>query len=231
MLENIPLSIGLIPDGNRRWARSHRFSIAQAYSRGVKKFIDFSEWCLEKGVKNISVWAFSTENVYREKKEKDALFRIYSRVARDREIIGRLHKNKAALKIVGDRSLIPKSLFERLKKVEAETSKYKERRIFLLIGYGGRNDIVHAAIRIARQHIPFNRINEETFKSFLSSKEIPDMDLVIRTSGELRLSGFLPWQCSYSELYFSPKLWPDFDKRDLEDALLDYSSRTRRFGR
>lgn len=230
-LKNLPLSIAVIPDGNRRWALSHKLSIMRGYSYGVSKFIDFSEWCLGYGINSISVWAFSTENFRRNTNEVSALFGIYKKVAKDRKIIKRLHENATRLNIIGNRSLMPKDLLSLLRNIERETMQYTEHTINMLIGYGGRDDILHAVKGIFKNIGAAGRINDEAFRNYLISNSIPDIDFIIRTSGEQRLSGFMPWQSAYSELYFSKRLWPDFTRQDLHRALVDYSFRKRRFGK
>ncbi|MGI0141954.1 MAG: polyprenyl diphosphate synthase [Candidatus Micrarchaeales archaeon] len=231
--KKVPKTIALIPDGNRRWASGHRLSILNGYALGVTKFIDFSEWCLDYGVKNISVWAFSTENFNRPKHEVDALFKIYKKAATDKKLIARLHKNKTRFNVIGDKSLLPKDLTIALENIESQTKNYKERAINMLIGYGGKEDILHAVKEYAKSVIKIGKVftlTDETFKKYLRSYAIPDIDFVIRTSKEERISGFLPWQISYSELYFADKLWPDFSRKDLSKAIAEYSKRTRRFG-
>jgi len=227
----MPYTVAVIPDGNRRWAKNNLLNAGSAYSLGVKKFIDFSEWCYSYGIKNIIVWGLSTENTGRPANEINALFNVYRKAANDKNIIRRLHEKKSRLVIVGDRSLLPKDLSIDLAKIEKDTRKYKERKIFLLLGYGGRQDIMHVAKGIAaataRGILPKS---ESSFKRYLLSKDVLDIDLVIRTSGEQRLSGFMPWQSAYSELYFCKKYWPDFKKGDLDRALSDYAGRERRFG-
>ncbi len=230
-LKNLPSNVAIIPDGNRRWALSHRLSVMRGYSHGVTKFIDFSEWCLEYGINSISVWAFSTENFKRNNSEVSALFSIYKKVAKDKKIINRLHANATRLKIIGNRRLIPKDLLSLLRSIEKETMHYKERTINMLIGYGGKDDILHAVKRVMASIESARLLNEGIFSRYLLSSSMPDIDFIIRTSGEQRLSGFMPWQSTYSELYFSEKLWPDFTKQDLRKALVDYSARKRRFGR
>lgn len=230
MVRAYPDTIALIPDGNRRWARTHRLSILQGYSLGVKKFIDFSEWCMDYGINSITVWALSSENVKRNSNELRALFNVYKRVANDDEILERLQKNQTRVRIISNPALIPRALSDSLHRIEVETMRYSGRIINMLLGYGGRDDILHAATQYAINNRGSDA-NPEQFKQYLMSKTVPDIDLVIRTSGEQRLSGFMPWQASYAELYFSKKLWPDFARKDLEIALEDYSTRQRRFGR
>ncbi|MEM0094733.1 MAG: polyprenyl diphosphate synthase [Candidatus Micrarchaeaceae archaeon] len=232
-IEAIPESLGLIPDGNRRWARSHKISFLSGYRYGVKKFVDFSNWCVEYGIKNLSVWALSTENINRPKHELNALFNIYRAAAKDKNLIRDLHSNETKFKIVGDERLLPRDLLRLLKGIEAETASYSKRTLNLLIGYGGKSDILHAvntAVAKARNG-GLKAVTERIFSSYLFSAGIGNLDLIIRTSGEMRLSGFMPWQSGYAELYFSKKLWPDFSRRDLGMALREYSRRERRFGR
>jgi len=231
-VDRVPKVLAVIPDGNRRWARRHSLSFFNGYRLGVERFIDFADWCRYYGVKNITVWAFSTENFKRPGPERETLFNIYRKVATDRNIISRLHENKTKLNIVGNKSLLPRDLISALHKVELETKDYKERVINMLIAYGGKDDVVHAARMLVNDAIKkrLGNITESLFRAYMISSQVPDIDLIIRTSGEERLSGFMPWQSSYSELYFSNKLWPDFTKKDLEKALIDYGKRNRRFG-
>lgn len=231
-IRNAPKVLGLIPDGNRRWARRQSLSFLDGYRQGVEKFIDFADWCAGYGVKNISVWAFSTENFNRPSPERNALFSIYKKVAGDNKIISRLHENEIKFNVVGNVALLPQDLSRALKKIEVETGAYKDRVINMLIAYGGRDDIIHAATQMVRDAVDkgVKNFSEKLFRAYMFSSSVPDIDLVIRTSGEERLSGFMPWQSGYSELYFSKKLWPDFTKRDLQLALAEYARRQRRFG-
>lgn len=233
-IKNAPRVIGLIPDGNRRWAKSHSLSLLSGYQLGVQKFIDFSKWCKDYGVKNISVWAFSTENFKRDKSEISMLFSIYKKAANDKNILAQLNENDTKFRMVGNENLLPKDLYRDLLKVEKETSGNKSGVINMLIGYGGRDDIIHAAKEYAKNALKIGKLYElsdSTFKKLLISHSVPDVDFVIRTSSEERLSDFLPWQIGYAEFYFSDKLWPDFNKSDLKSALFEYSKRHRRFGK
>lgn len=231
-VQKVPAALALIPDGNRRWARRHSLSFFNGYKHGVEKFIDFADWCRDYGVRNITVWAFSTENFRRPSPERNALFEIYKKVAADKDVLSRLHENKTRFNVIGNKALLPRDLAGALKKVEVETGAYKDRAINMLIAYGGRDDILHAAKMLVRDAVrrSVKNVSEALFRARMFSSTVPDIDLVIRTSGEERLSGFMPWQSGYSELYFSKKLWPDFTKRDLELALAEYERRQRRFG-
>ncbi len=231
-IDKTPRSLALIPDGNRRWAKRHTLNFFNGYSKGVEKFIDFAEWCKDYGIGNITVWAFSTENFSRPNTEMKTLFGIYKRVAGDRRIIDRLHENRTRFNIIGNRALLPRDLATALHRVETETGAYKERVINMLIAYGGKDDILHATKLLVKQAVKsrLRNVSDTLFRTYLFSSQVPDIDLIIRTSGEERLSGFMPWQSTYSELYFTKKLWPDFTKRDLERALVEYANRQRRFG-
>ncbi len=229
--QRFPKTLALIPDGNRRWARSHKLSMLRGYDLGIKKFILFSEWCMQYGIDSIAVWAFSTENFMRNDSETKTLFGLYKKVANDKPIIARLHSNKTRFKVIGNKKMLPPDLRMSLERLERETMKYKGRIINMLIGYGGRDDLLHAVKAIAKNVKDVASINEAMISRYLISNSIPEIDLVIRTSGEQRLSGFMPWQTEYSELYFSKKLWPSFTKKDLKAALVDYSKRQRRFGK
>lgn len=231
-IKKVPNALALIPDGNRRWARSHGLSFFNGYRRGVHKFIDFADWCGDYGVKNITVWAFSTENFTRPTPERQALFNIYRKVANDKEITSKLHDNRTKFNIVGNKALLPRDLVNALHRIEVETEQYKEHAINMLIAYGGKDDILHATKLIVKDAVNrgIRNVSEALFRAYLFSSTIPDIDLLIRTSGEERLSGFMPWQSGYSELYFSKKLWPDFTRKDLEAALEEYERRQRRFG-
>ncbi|MEM0201749.1 MAG: polyprenyl diphosphate synthase [Candidatus Micrarchaeaceae archaeon] len=226
-------TIAIIPDGNRRWARSNLAGVSSAYDLGIKKFLDFSEWCCDYGIDNIIVWGLSTENVGRPKKELDALFGAYMRLLEDKQTLKRLSERDARLILVGNRDLLPERLLKDFEKLEWDTRNFKKRRIYALFGYGGEEDIMHIAEGIARdaRRGKLQRyITKRSFRRYLLSKDVPDIDLVIRTSGELRLSGFMPWQTAYAELYFAKKYWPAFTRKDFEKAISDYMNRERRFG-
>ncbi len=228
---SIPKSLALIPDGNRRWARAHRLSVLEGYNKGVKKFLDFSEWCRSYGVNNITVWALSSENMKRSSAEVKALFNIYRKVCKDKKIIDRLMQEGVRLNIISNKKLLPKDLNDALADLEKKTRSNKGGVINMLIGYGGKDDLIFAAKKAVGLVKMGVELDANEFTKCLLSNQVPEIDFIIRTSGEKRLSGFAPWQTSYSELYFSSKLWPDFGKRDLYNALLEYDNRDRRFGK
>ena len=225
----VPAHLALIPDGNRRWAKSNRISLINGYQNGIKKFISFGIWAKRMGVKTLSVWALSTENIAnRSGAELGILYALYQKAAVDPEIFKVLSENNARIRVIGDMSRVPRKVREALASLERRTAAYRDFTINLLIGYGGREDILYGARNGERLGAG---LDQKSFGSMIRSADIPDVDLVIRTSGEHRLSGFLPWQSSYSELYFSRKYWPDFERRDLSRAIRSYASRDRRLGK
>lgn len=229
-IESAPSHLAIIPDGNRRWSRSHRINLLSSYNYGIKRFIDVSIWAKKFGVKTISVWALSTENIRnRSSMELSTLYRLYTKAAKDPEILSTLKENDARVRVIGNMGMLPKPLRSALKALEEKTRDYKDFSINLLVGYGGREDIMYAIKRLAKKGK--SAFDYNTLKENLRSSLLPDVDMIIRTSGEMRLSGFLPWQGGYSELYFSQKYWPSFDKQELRKAIASYSNRNRRFGR
>jgi undecaprenyl diphosphate synthase len=219
-----PSHIALIPDGNRRWSRSQGLSVLSGYRNGVAKFIAFSVWAKAMGVKTLTVWSLSTENIKnRSRMELSILYGLYRKAAHDPKVIALLVANRARIRFIGNMKLIPSATRSALQELETRTKAYKDLTINILIGYGGRDDLLYAASRGAR--------SEKEFGSGIRTASIPDVDLIIRTSGEHRLSGFLPWQTDYSEIYFSKKFWPDFQRRDLKRAIDSYTARERRFGK
>jgi len=232
VIETVPSHLALIPDGNRRWSSSHKLQIFNGYQKGIKKFIDFSIWAKGFGVKTLTVWALSTENIKnRSKTEIEVLYRLYVNAANDPEIFKTLKSNNARIKVIGNLQMLPKRVKTALQSLERKTSSFKDFTINLLIGYGGRDDMTHAFKKIYNYALTGRPLTESVITQNMRTASLPDVDFIIRTSGEMRLSGFLPWQSDYSELYFAEKYWPDFGKKDLEEALEVFSQRRRRFGK
>ncbi len=231
-IQSAPEHLALIPDGNRRWSRSHRLSLYRSYYLGIRKFIDFSLWAKSFGVRTLTVWALSTENATgRNKAELGALYKLYAKMATDEGVFQTLKRNQARVVVIGNMTLLPGSVKKALRALERRTRAFKEFTINILIGYGGKEDVLYAVRRLAAQGYAATAIDERLLRQNLRTADVPEADLIIRTSGEMRTSGFLPWQSSYSELYFAKKYWPDFGKRDLRRAILEFSQRQRRFGR
>jgi undecaprenyl diphosphate synthase len=231
-LQQGPMHVAIIPDGNRRWSRTHRLNLINGYSTGIKKIVDICIWAKKRGVKTMSVWALSTENAQnRSKQELRILYNLYIKACKDKHILKILKDNQARIKVIGNMSLLPSKLNEAFRGLERQTRMYKEITINLLVGYGGRDDIKYAVENLYAGGRRPGKIDYDTIRSRLRTASIPDIDLIIRTSGEMRLSGLLPWQSNYSELYFAKKYWPDFGEQDLKRAISTYKRRQRRFGR
>jgi undecaprenyl diphosphate synthase len=228
--KNIPRHIAIIMDGNRRWAKSKGLPTLEGHRRGYNKVKEVGNWCKKKGIKVLTLWAFSTENWNRSKEEVDYLMRLFKHALSKKEVSG-FNKNGIRLQIIGQKERLSKELQQLVKEAEEKTKNNKEGILNLAISYGGRPDILQAIQKIIEKKIPAEKISEEIVDRNLLTAGLPDPDLMIRTSGELRTSGFLIWQSAYSELYFSEKYWPDFAEKDLDRALEDYANRQRRFGK
>ena len=234
-IEAIPENVGLIPDGNRRWAKTHKMDLLRGYDAGINKFLDFSLWLRDLGAKTLTVWALSTENIKnRKKNELDALYKLYIKTTKDKRALGIIRDNKVKIRVIGNMNLLPDKVRRALKGLERDTRNNRGFKINLLIGYGGRDDIIYAFKKFYAHAMKIGRriaVNEDVLRSSLRTYAVPDPDLVIRTSGEMRLSGFLPWQTAYSELYFAEKYWPEFQIDDLKKALTEFQKRKRRYGK
>jgi len=230
--ERIPGHIAIIMDGNGRWAKSRGLPKIAGHRAGaavVKKVIKES---IELGVKVLSLYAFSTENWKRPKKEVTALMWLLEHSLRSHLAVAQ--KNNIRLLISGKSSGLPVSLQKRIKDVVKKTKDNSRLILNLALNYGGREEILRAtreiASKVEQKKLKLSGIDQRLFSNHLSTRGLPDPELLIRTSGEQRLSNFLLWQISYSELYFTPKLWPEFKKQDLIEAILEYQKRQRRFG-
>lgn len=232
--ESTPKHVGVILDGNRRWAKANLASSKRGHSAGARKIIDFLSWCEESKVKVVTLWMLSTDNLSRDKSELEPLLEI---IAETVEMLSKFGRWK--LRVVGATELLPDWLNDRLVDAVATSPKREELVVNLAIGYGGRREITDAV----RQLLKENLTNGENLESAIDSISIdeisrhlytagqPDPDLVIRTSGEQRLSGFLLWQSAHSEFYFCEAFWPDFRRLDFLRALRAYAQRNRRFGK
>lgn len=234
IMANVPAHVALIPDGNRRWARLRGIPLIAGYKLGIDKFIEFARWSSEFGIKTITVWGLSADNVKkRTSLEMRVLFSLYTKAARDKKFIKMLNDNRIRFKVIGDMKDLPVKLKSALNHIENETRKYTDFTINLLINYGGREDLIYSVKEIRRdlERGSISKVGEDDVRSRLLTASVPDVDLIVRTSGEMRLSGLLPWQTTYSELYFARKYWPEFEKKDFERALRLYSGRQRRYGK
>jgi undecaprenyl diphosphate synthase len=229
-MNKIPNHLGIIIDGNRRWAKARNLPSFEGHRKGFNKLRDVGKWCKEKGVKILTIYAFSTENWNRSEKEVNYLMRLLAQALAEKEIQN-LMKNGIKLNVIGQIERLPKHLQTLIKSAEQTTENNKEGVLNLAISYGGRAEIVQAVKRIVKEGITADKICEETIEGRLWTKDLADPDLIIRTAGEQRLSNFLLWQIAYSELYFTKKYWPDFEESDLEKAFRDYTQRQRRYGK
>ncbi len=230
MKNKIPNHIVLFPDGNRRWAKQKGLPGLKGHLKGHEKFKDFLRWCQEKGVKIVTVFGFSTENWKRSKKEVNYLMNLFKKGLSEKKEIEKFQKAGIKVKIIGQRKRLSKSLQKVIANIEKITKNNTNLYLNLAVSYGGRWDIIQAIKRIVKEKVPVKKINEDLIESFLSTAGLSAPDLVIRAGGEKRLSNFVLWQAAYSELYFCPKLWPDFTEKDLDKAFQDYAKRQRRYG-
>jgi tritrans,polycis-undecaprenyl-diphosphate synthase [geranylgeranyl-diphosphate specific] len=231
-----PEHIAIILDGNRRWASERMLNPWIGHHYGAEKVENLLEWCLSLDVKSITLYAFSTENFRRPSHEVEEIMRIAEEKLRKVLMDERIHKNEVQVKAIGRRNLLPESLQKLIEEVEERTKRYNKHFLNIAIAYGGRAEIVDAAKEIAEKvekgELAPKEINEAVFEQYLYTAHMPkqDPDLIIRTSGEERLSGFLLWQSAYSELCFLDVYWPDFRRIDLLRAVRTYQKRKRRFG-
>jgi undecaprenyl diphosphate synthase len=224
----LPRHIAIIPDGNRRWARRNGKSIPYAYNAGIEHIADVLKWCRKSRIKKLTMWGFSTENFMRDSKEVKNLFGLFSKKLSE-GLKEDYRKYGVRVHFLGRLSSLPKDIVEKMRKVERETSKNGKYELNLLLAYGGRQELLDAVnTALARR---LGKVDEKSFSRLLYTGDWEDPDLVIRTSGEARTSGFLPWQTAYSEYYFSKKLWPEFGARDFGRALAEFSRRRRKYGR
>ncbi len=231
--ENLPEHIAIIMDGNGRWAKKKGNQRIFGHKNGVKAVRDSVEGAAELGIKYLTLYAFSTENWNRPKKEVDALMTLL--IATINSETDTLIKNDVRLLTIGNIEGLPKNVTKNLNELIKKTSQNKGLSLVLALNYSARWEIVNAVKKIITENnsktINIDCIDNKFFEGFLNTKNIPDPDLLIRTSGEYRISNFLIWQIAYSELYFTETLWPDFRKEDLHEAIIDYQKRERRFGK
>lgn len=229
----LPRHIAIIMDGNGRWAKRRGLSRNLGHRAGIKAVERIVKACSELGIEVLTLYTFSLENWQRPKKEIDALMKFLDNFLGRR--IDEFNRNNIRLLAIGERKRLPLFIQKKLERAIKLTRKNTGLTLNLALSYGGRSEIVNAARKIAsevlRNKCKLSEIDEALFSQYLYTANLPDPDLLIRTSGEMRISNFLLWQISYTELYVTPKLWPDFTKRDLSDAIKDFRNRERRFGK
>jgi undecaprenyl diphosphate synthase len=225
---DVAQSVAIIMDGNGRWAKRRGLPTAAGHRAGAKTVRKIVEASIDLGIHDLSIFAFSTENWSRPREEVDALMEIFAETI-ERELPD-LAEQGVRVRFIGRRDRAPEELRLRMAKMEDRTELNTRLNLWVAFDYGGRAELVEAARRLVESGVDADEIDENVFAANLYAPELPDPDLLIRTSGELRVSNFLLWQLAYAELAFVDKLWPDFGRRDLEHALDEYASRRRRFG-
>jgi tritrans,polycis-undecaprenyl-diphosphate synthase [geranylgeranyl-diphosphate specific] len=230
----VPHHLGIITDGNRRYARKVGLSPNEGHVKGKDKLEEVLNWAMEVGIKIVTVYGFSTENFRRDTEEVRFLFQLINDSLRGLLKDERIYNNEIRVRVIGDFTGLPEYLIQTIKEVEKTTEKFKKFKFNLAIGYGGRQEIIdavkHIVSDVLSQTIKIEDINETLFRNYLYDNTLTDPDLILRTSGEERISNFLLWQSAYSELYFSDVNWPDFKKLDFLRAIYSYQSRKRRYG-
>ncbi len=229
---NIPKHVAIIMDGNGRWAKKRLLPRNAGHKKGAQVVEQIVEDAEGLGIKYLTVYAFSTENWKRPKEEVDALMNLLSDYLKD--CIERSNKNNMIVRVIGDKTALRDDIVEKIDELEVISSKNTGITFTIAINYGSRDEMVRAMKKMASDiengSVKADDINEKMFEEYLDTKGMPDPDLLIRTSGEERLSNYMLWQLAYSEFYFTDVLWPDFDKEELINAIVKYNSRERRYG-
>lgn len=229
----IPEHIAIILDGNGRWAKKRFMPRNYGHAQGSKNVERITEDAAKMGVKYLTVYAFSTENWARPQEEVDALMKLLRNYMKD--CIKTSAKNNMRVRIIGDRAGLPEDILESIVALEEASKDNTGINFQVALNYGSRDEIIRAVKRVAADYkedqLTMDQIDAKLFATYLDTNEIPDPDLLIRTSGEQRLSNYLLWQLAYTEFYFTDVLWPDFDKKELIKAIEYYNGRERRFGK
>ena len=228
-LNLIPKHIAIIMDGNGRWAEEHGKERVFGHQSGVEAVRSAIEGAAEKGVKFLTLYAFSTENWNRPKEEVDALMELLVKAIRNE--LESLMKNNIRLQAIGNIASLPKGCQIELQEAIEKTEQNSGLTVVLALSYSGRWEMINAVKELVKNKIDEKEITEELFSAFLNTKNIPDPDILIRTGREYRISNFLLWQIAYTELFFTPTLWPDFRKEELFEIIAEYQTRQRRFGK
>ena len=228
----VPEHIAIILDGNGRWAKKRGLPRTAGHTKGAKNIETISREAYKMGVKYLTIYVFSTENWSRPQSEVDSIMKLLNNYLSD--CLKNAKKNNMQVRIIGDITRLSEDMQEKIVKLEEVSKQYDGLNLNVAINYGSRDEIVRATRRIASKvkdgKIDANDITIDMISDNLDTREIPDPDLLIRTSGEMRLSNYLLWQLAYSEFYFTDVPWPDFSKEDLEEAIEEYSRRNRRYG-
>ena len=228
----LPVHIGFIMDGNGRWAKKHHLPRSAGHRAGANTLRNITRFCNQIGIRYITVYAFSTENWKRSEEEVNAIMDLLMEYLKNADEL--LGGENARIRVIGDVSALSQELQQEIARVERDNQNHTGMTVNIALNYGGREEIVTAAKHFAAEVQSGKRTADELtpalFNQYLYTADSPDPDLIIRTSGEMRLSNFLLWQCAYSEFWFTKTLWPDFSKKEILAAILNYQKRQRRFG-
>ncbi len=231
----LPQHIAFIMDGNGRWAKQRGLERSEGHKQGAKTFRRITEYCADIGIKHVTFYAFSTENWNRPESEVKALMKLFKEYlleADERERENDIRQSR--IRFIGEREGLPKDLLKLIEKAEKKSNKYSKITVNIALNYGGRAEITHAVKEIARKvqqgEISIDDITEQTVSDNIYTAGQPDPDIIVRPSGEYRLSNFLQWQSAYSEFWYSDILWPDFTEENVNEIIRDYQKRNRRFG-
>jgi undecaprenyl diphosphate synthase len=225
----IPQHVAFIMDGNRRWARENKLALLMGHNKGAEQIEHLVSYGVDHGIKFMTFWAFSTENWKRSEEEVSLLMHVFRTILLG-SMVKRLVKNGVKLQIIGDYHAFSKDIVEGLEKLMSDSERNDKITATIALNYGGRQEILRVVNRLVKESNS-EEITEVQFGNYLYTAGQPDPDLIIRTGGEQRLSGYLPWQSVYSELYFTDTYWPDFNEQAFEKALSEYTHRERRFGK
>lgn len=225
----VPRHIAIIPDGNRRFAKKKGLSTREGYATGIQHMGDILKWCKEADIRMLTMWGFSTDNFKRDKNEIEGLFELFKENLKKALNSDEKNKHEVKIRFFGRIGLFPREIQEMIKKAEEISAKNSAYQLNLLLSYGGREEIVDAVNAAIKEGV--TKVDEQVLSNHLYTAGLPDPDLIIRTSGEQRLSGLMPWQSAYAEFYFCEKLWPEFSKEDFLAALEEFSRRKRRYGK
>ncbi len=231
----MPKHLAIIMDGNRRFAKDLGLKPEAGHQIGKDKIVDVLDWCFELGIKNLTIYAFSTENFNRSSDEVQTLMNLCKQELDNASKDSRIHKNQVRVRIIGHIDSLPNEIAESAKKIMKQTENYDKYSFNIALAYGGREEIIQAIKKISQDvkegKLTLDEIKEQTVSNYLYTKDLPDPDIILRTSGEERISNFLLWQLAYSELYFSDVYWPAFQKRDFLQAIRTVQRRQRRYGK
>lgn len=230
--DNIVLKhIAFIMDGNRRWAKARKMPLLLGHKKGAERIEPLVEYAARRGIEYITFWAFSSENWRRGEEEVGFLMRVF-RDFLGSTVVKRMMEKGVRVKVIGDLGKFPEDIVDGVNKILERSENNKTITATFALNYGGRSEILSAVNRILEMDMRLKEgVSEEVFSSYLFTDELPDPDLIVRTGGEKRLSGFLPWQSVYSELCFVDTLWPDIDERKFDELIVEYGRRERRFGK